>query len=206
MGRQRLVLWAGLDRTRWEAAHLEMTRHGVTATGTQMAVEPTPYHLDYRLEALDNFVTRLLDIRVRGAGWSRSLVLRHDGRGRWEWVSDALGDVSLEAAGGDPALAAELVDAVDCDLGFSPLTNLMPIRRHGLELHDGAVDIVVAWVSVPDLGIHAYAQRYESLSHSGEGSVVRFIDKGRSEGFVADLQLDADGVIEVYPELAERIS
>jgi hypothetical protein len=34
---------------------------------------------------------------------------------------------------------------------------------------------------------------------------VRFIDRGLSEGFTADLVLDADGLTELYPELAERV-
>lgn len=203
---ERLVIWSGLDGARWEGAHLEMTRNGVRASGTQIAVDPVPYHLDYRLQAPDNFVTRLLDVRVRGAGWSRSLVLRHDGRGQWDWEAEEEGEVKLDPPGGDSVLATELIDAVDCDLGLSPVTNLMPIRRHGLNLDDGAVDIVVAWVSVPDLRLYSYAQRYESIDRSGEGSLVRFIDRGLSEGFVADLQLDADGLIEVYPELAKRVS
>jgi hypothetical protein len=34
---------------------------------------------------------------------------------------------------------------------------------------------------------------------------VRFADRGLSQGFVADLRIDADGLIELYPELAERV-
>lgn len=184
---------------------MEMAQRGIMAVGTQIAIDPVPYHLSYRLEAADDFVTRVLDVDVRGAGWARSLALRHDGRGRWSWESDHEGNVGLDPPGGDPALARELIGAVDCDLGLSPLTNLMPIRRHGLHEGYGAADIVVAWVSVPDLKLYSYAQRYESISSRGEGSVVRFIDRGLADGFTADLQLDADGLIEVYPELAERV-
>ena len=202
---ERLVIWSGLDGARWEAAHLVLTHYGVTARGTQIAVDPIPYNLDYRLEAPDNFVTRLLDIRVRGAGWSRSLTLRHDGAGSWDWNSKEEGEVKLDPAGGDLALATELSDAVDCDLGLSPVTNLMPIRRHKLNVNDGAADIVVAWVSVPDLKLYVYAQRYESIHRRGERATVRFIDRGLSEGFVADLELDGDGLVEVYPELARRV-
>ena len=60
-------------------------------------------------------------------------------------------------------------------------------------------------MSVPDLKLYPYAQRYESIGRNPEGSVVRFIDRGRSEGFVVDHQLDADGLIKLYPDLAERV-
>jgi uncharacterized protein len=140
---ERLVIWSGLDGPRWEAAHLRMTCHGLTTSGTQIAIDPVPYHLDYRLEAPAIFVTTILDVRVRGDGWSRSPMLRHDGRGQWDWESVEAGEVYLDAAGGDSALATELVDAVDCDLGLSALTNLMPIRRHRLKVDEDATDMVV---------------------------------------------------------------
>lgn len=68
------------------------------------------------------------------------------------------------------------------------------------EAHD-AVDLVTAWVSLPDLRLHAYAQRYEPLG----ATRVRFVDRGLSPGFTAELELDADGLVVLYPELARRI-
>jgi hypothetical protein len=102
--------------------------------------------------------------------------------------------------------AATLGGALDCDLGFSPLTNLMPVRRHGLHEHDGAADFVMAWVSVPDLEVFASAQRYEHVRREGSKAVVRFVDRGRFAGFTADLELDADGLVLTYPDLARRVS
>jgi uncharacterized protein len=202
---ERLILWRGLDSLRWEVAHFNFNPQGVAARGTQAGSEPVPYRLDYELDARDDFVTRQLDVRAEGEGWSRRVVLQHDGKGAWTCDVEAGDQVELEAPGAERGVLEQLTDARDCDLGFSPVTNLMPIRRHRLNQEDGAADIVVAWVSVPDLKLHPYAQRYESIRRSAEGSVVRFIDLGLSEGFVADLRLDGDGVVEVYPELAERV-
>jgi hypothetical protein len=39
----------------------------------------------------------------------------------------------------------------------------------------------------------------------GEGFSVRFVDRGSVRGFVADLELDVDDLIQVYPELAQRV-
>lgn len=202
---ERLIIWSGIDSPRWEAALFKLTELGVTATGTQIGTEPLRYRMDYDLDARDGFITRRLDVRVEGEGWSRRLVLQHDGKGAWTYDVEASGQVDLDTPGAEEGVLEQLTDARDCDLGFSPVTNLMPIRRHRLNLDDGAADIVVAWVSVPDLKVYPYAQRYESIHRSPEGSLVRFIDRGLSEGFVADLRLDADGLIELYPELAERV-
>jgi uncharacterized protein len=201
----RLVVWSGLDAERWEVVELSLGDDGLAARGTQVGVEPLPYRLDYVLEAPDNFVTRLMDVRVRGDRWSRRLLLRHDGRGGWSQDVELDGTLELEPAGVGRGSMDELVEARDCDLGLSPLTNIMPVRRNSLTDASKGIDIVVAWISVPDLGLRPYRQRYEFVRRSGHGSIVRFIDLGLSEGFTADLMLDADGVVEVYPGLARRV-
>jgi hypothetical protein len=78
----------------------------------------------------------------------------------------------------------------------------MPVRRHDLHRSAGVVDLVVAWVSVPDLGFDASEQRYEHLRIEGSDSVVRF---STPSGFKSDLVLDPDGLVRVYPQLAERV-
>jgi hypothetical protein len=110
-----------------------------------------------------------------------------------------LNDGALRAAG--------LGGALDCDLGFSPLTNTMPVLRHGLHRQPGRVDLVMVWISVPDLGVHAFHQRYENLGGERGGAIVRYasVEEGR-ETFTADLELDHDGLVRHYPGLARRIT
>ena len=137
-------------------------------------VAERPYRLEYALETGDNYVTRALTIEVEGKGWSRSLHLTGE----------------------------DLVDgALDCDLGLSPLTNLMPIRRDALHAREGSTEITVAWVAVPELTVHAARQRY---THVRPGLVrFRSLD-GEFEGFEADLEVDDEGLIMHYPDLAQR--
>jgi hypothetical protein len=54
--------------------------------------------------------------------------------------------------------------------------------------------------------VHTYPQRYEHVRTTADGSVVRFIDQGPSAGFVADLVLDADGLVLEYPQIARRVT
>jgi uncharacterized protein len=200
---KRILVWEGLEGWRAEIAQVELTPGGIRASGTQLGVDPLPYRLDYRLEAPEEFVTRRLQVECAGEGWWRGLTLAHDGSGSWTCEAEAEGDVDLPAPGAD---AGALSGALDCDLGFSPLTNLMPIRRHRLHEDEGERDFLMAWVSVPDLAVHSSAQRYRHLRRGEDGATVRFVDKGLFEGFVADLELDSDGFVSVYPELARRVS
>jgi uncharacterized protein len=198
---ERFVLWRGLDGWRTEAAHVELAGDRVRASGTQLGVEPLPYRLDYELETFERFVTASLLVRASGEGWARSLELRHDGEGAWSCELKAEGEVELPPAGGE---MDALAGALDCDLAFSPLTNLMPVRRHALH-ERGERDFLMAWVSVPDLAVSPSPQRYEHVRTGPNGSVVRFVDRGLFAGFVSELELDADGLVVVYPELARRV-
>jgi hypothetical protein len=196
-----LLLWAGLGSWRAEVAEADLDGDRLAASGTQLGVDPLPYRLDYTLRTGPRFVTERLDVVSRGQGWRRHLDLRHDGAGTWTCTVDQDGADALPAAGGD---LAPVAGALDCDLGRSPLTNLMPVRRHELHRRPGDVDFLMAWVSVPDLGVHPAQQRYEYLRASPDGgAVVRYV--GAQRGFVGELILDARGFVLTYPDLAERI-
>lgn len=139
-------------------------------------------------------------MKVTGEGWSRRLELSHDGSGMWNAAADAAGEAALAPPGGNLDLVA---GALDCNLGLCPATNLMPVLRHGLHRNPGVRDFLMAWVSVPDLGVHPSQQRYEHIRRTSTGAVVRYI--GAHRGFVGDLELDSDGVIVFYPDLARRV-
>lgn len=198
----RLAIWQGTDAWRTEAATIDLSAPGMHAAGTQVAADPLPYRLDYRLAA-HGFVTQSMAVDVVGEGWWRTLVLTRDGEGDWAIETHGDGDPALPPAGGDPAA---LAGAIDCDLGLSPLTNLMPIRREGLGEGAGGGVHLMAFVSVPDLAVVPDRQRYEHVRRVGDGAVVRFTSlEGPFEGFSADLVLDADGLVLDYPGLARRI-
>jgi hypothetical protein len=171
------LTWNGTDEWRQELCEVVLKDDGLAATGAQLGATPKPYRAAYELEVRGNWVTRRLRVEVAGVG---TLELRHDGKGRWAGAPNA----------------AELEGALDCDLAFSPLTNVMPIRRHRLHERPGSVDFEMAWVSLPDLTVRRDRQRYEHL----EPGHVRY----SSGDFTADLELDGDGLVLTYPGLAQR--
>ena len=200
---RRLLLWSGTDEWRAECAAVDLGSNGITAAGTQLGAEPVPYRADYELDAANGFVTRSLLVEVTGEGWARRIHLERDDGGTWSCDTDASGDVERPPPGGD---AAMLEGALDCDLGLSPLTNFMPVRRHGLHAGAEGRDFLMAWVSVPDLALFASRQRYEHVRSDANGAVVRYVDLGAHEGFTAELELDRDGLVVHYPGLARRVA
>lgn len=199
---ERTIVWEGTDVWRAEVAVVDVGVDRVRARGTQLGVDPLPYRLEYELDTTAGWETHRLQVRSSGAGWSREIDLRHDGAGRWRCVASGTGDVpGLPEPGGD---MDALRGAIDCDLGASPLTNLMPVRRHALHVHEGEHDLLMAWIDPPSLAVTPSRQRYEHVRRDEDGSVVRYV--GERGAFTAELELDQDGVVRSYPGLARRVS
>ncbi|MFJ2032102.1 putative glycolipid-binding domain-containing protein [Streptosporangium sp. NPDC087985] len=167
----------------------------LTAVGVAIGTDPVPYRLAYTLRTLPGYMTEMLSVRAHGPGWSRALDLRRSARGTWSCETKEEGDLDGPPPGGDMRV---LNDALDCDLGLSPLTKTMPVLRHGLNTCEGRMDFVMAWVGVPHLQVIHHPQRY---THLGPNAV-----RYESEGFSADLAFDHDGIVTDYPGLAKLLT
>lgn len=200
MARRRTLFWRGLDGFRADVAEVMLEDDRLTASGTQIGADPLPYRLDYQLRTGPEFVTAVLTVTCSGEGWQRNLELLRGPDGRWTCWSRYTGSADLPAPGGDTVSFSE---ALDCDLGRCPLTNTMPVLRHGL-MEGGKRDFVMAWVSVPDLGVRRSEQRYEHVRRGPQGAVVRYV--GRHRGFEGELRFDEEGLVVHYPALAERLA
>jgi len=197
----RVVVWSGLDAWRCELAEVELEADGLRARGVQIGIDPLPYRVDYRLDASGaGFTTRSLRVEAAGEGWARRLRLERDEVGEWTIEVGGEGEAELAAPGGD---VDPLAGALDCDLAFSPLTNAMPVARHRLGESEGGGTFLMAWVAVPDLTVTPSRQHYTHVRAGAEGSIVRY--QSESRDFVADLELDPEGLVRVYPQLARRV-
>jgi uncharacterized protein len=201
---RRLVAWTKSDPVGAEVAVVNLEPDQLSAVGTAIGSDPEPYRLDYVLSTGANFVTRLVQVTATGEGWSRSLELRHDGRGNWSAETSQTGTAPLPEPGGD---VTQFGDALDADLGLSPLFNSMPILRHRLtEAGSWADDFLMVWISVPDLQLHLSPQRYTHVCDAGETpAVVLFESVGEGDDFRAEVQVDRDGLVVDYPQMATRI-
>jgi hypothetical protein len=80
------------------------------------------------------------------------------------------------------------------DLGFSPSTNLLPIRRLGLVVGQEAA-VRAAWLGFPGLGLEPFEHRYR---RTGARSYRYESASGR---FVAELEANAVGFVTDYSGL-----
>jgi hypothetical protein len=181
---ERLVIWRGLDEWRAEASWVRIEGGRLSAHGIQLGAEP--YRLDYNLRTGPDFVTETLELSILRSGSLRRLLLERKPDGAWTADDEPLPDVE---------------GALDCDLGLCPLTNAMPVLRERL-LEPGAepCELAMAWVAVPELTVRRSRQRYEPIDERH----VRFVDL--DDPFTAELELDEDGLVVRYPELAQRVS
>jgi uncharacterized protein len=174
---RRFLAWRGLDEWRAEGCRIERDSDGLRAVGVQLG---SSYQLDYGLETGPELYTRRFVVTVKDAEGERGILLeRSEEDGAW-------------TANGEPLPHVE--GALDVDLALSPLTNYMPAARLG----DEPRDHVMAWVDVPSLDVTRSRQRYEPIGPRS----VRFV--GLDDGFTAELDLDSDGFVLHYPELAAR--
>lgn len=179
MPTSRVITWKVSESQGIETAWIELGGDALRGHGRAVGTTPQPYWISYELDTADGFVTRRLQVTAESADGTRTLDLRHDGAGRWTANGERVPDV---------------YGALDCDLGLCPLTNTMPVLRHGLHLAPGEREFLMAWVSVPDLTVLPSQQTY---THLGQGR-IRFV----SGDFRSDIEFDDDGVVVDYPGLA----
>jgi hypothetical protein len=198
----RRVEWQGVDDPRRrDAALVELGEDALRAAGGSVT---DGWVSTWSLATTSGWVTRELRVTTAGPGWRRELVLRRAADGAWAVEAQAAGRVDLPEPG--IADAAELTAALDCDLGLCPLTNTMPILRLGLLAAPVAeAELVMAWVDMPSLAVHASRQRYGSAEASLRvGREVDYASGDRS--FRARLSVEPDGLVLDYPQLARRVT
>lgn len=182
MPASRVITWDVTASQGYETAWVELGDGALRARGRAVGTVPEPYWITYGLETTDRYVTRRLTVTAEDAAGTRTLDLRHDGRGGWTAGDEPLPDVD---------------GALDCDLGLCPLTNTMPVLRHALHRAPREREFLMAWVSVPDLAVQPSRQTYTYLGPGRAGF--------GSGDFRSELEIDEDGLVRDYPRLAREL-
>jgi hypothetical protein len=137
--------WRRTDVPGREAARIQATSSGWRLTGQLDAEEAgTSARLEYSISCDDRW--RTLAAVIMGEVNERPVqfAISADGQGNWK-VNGAP----------QPALGG----ALDIDLGFTPATNLLPIRRLNLRVGETA-SVRTAWLRFPELRLEALEQAY----------------------------------------------
>ncbi|KAB0678122.1 putative glycolipid-binding domain-containing protein [Aureimonas leprariae] len=143
----------------------------------------SPYGASYRIRCDAGW--RVAGFEV-GDATGRRLAMTSPEPGRWQ---DAEGRARAEFDG-----------CIDIDLSATPFTNTLPIRRLELTEAQGAIELAMLYVPFDTLEPIRDAQRYSAIE---DGRLCRYEASDRS--FVAELPLDADGLVTDYPTLFRRL-
>lgn len=165
----RVVFWIRLDRPGNDACRFAETGKSLLIEGSATGVDGSP--LNYRVRARADGVTR----RAR-VGTLPRLVVRREKGGVW-----FLNDAEVPAVKG----------AKDFDLGLTPATNTLTIRRLALGVGDQA-ETLAAWLDPEDWTLKPLRQTYKRV---GETSY----DYRSDTGYSAQLETDDFGIVQTYP-------
>ena len=196
-----------MERTyKWEHVKTPLIRNeaavhflgaGLTASGVQYG---DGYEATWELRAAENWVTERVSVNVEGDGWGRSLELFRSEQGVWSAETNEEGAQPENLPSPGIVQSADLKAALDCDLGLCPLTNTMPIRRLTLlETQVPKTQLIMAWIDIPSLQVIASDQYYSSV----DAETVRY--ESGTRGVDVELEVDGDGVVVHYPDLARRV-
>ena len=176
--------WRRLDVRGREEARADRTATGWRLTG-ELDVEEAGVaaRLRYTIDCDPEWRTRSAAIEGEAGGAPIRFALAADGAGNWTH---------------DGTPVPELGGALDVDLGFTPATNTLPIRRLALAVGESA-PVRSAWLRFPELRLEALEQTYTRETEQS----FRYRALVDGEPFIARLDADAFGRVLRYEGLWE---
>jgi hypothetical protein len=172
----RRISWRRSDEIRAdEHCTFSVRDAGASLVGTVLGADGgTPTRIEYRVLTDGAGATSAVHVRDLRGFAQRTLALARDPKGNW--TVDGAPDRLLKGC-------------LDVDLGCSPATNTLPVRR----LHLGvgrSKTIQAALVRYPELVVEKVPQTYTRLDE--------YTYRYASGTFEADLVVDEDGVVAQY--------
>jgi hypothetical protein len=175
-----VIVWRRLDLPGHEIGRLKRRDDGWELSGTAIfGHDGQPCKLDYAVICDSGW--RTVSARLGGVIGDREIDLRVSVDRDRNW-----------SLNGETCPA--VVGCVDIDLGFSPSTNLLPIRRLALAVGQEA-EVRAAWLPFPSLRFELLPQIYRRVGPQ----TYRYESRGGA--FVRLLEVNAAGFVTNYPDL-----
>jgi uncharacterized protein len=160
-----------------ELCTLTLRDNGYSMVGTVLGADAgAPLRVEYQVLVDRAGLTTAAHVRELRGFTTRTLAIERSAKGAWTV---------------DGAAARALKGCTDIDLGISPSTNTLPIRRLNLAI-GAAQTIQAAWVRFPELVVVKTPQTYSRLDE--------FTYRYASGTFEAELTVDDDGLVTTYAE------
>ena len=186
---ERDITWKTWDDNGLEQLHLSQSNTAITAQSLITGIEDNhPFTLHYTIDCDLQWHVQAVSLRTLFGNNQRTLDLQAYDGGHWSTGS------------GDPL--PSLDGCIDIDISATPFTNTLPIRRLGLKPGQSA-EILVVYISVPDLQFQPAQQRYTCLESGSNGGLYRY--ESLASGYTAELEVDGEGIVVDYPDLFRRV-
>ncbi len=181
----RTVLWRNEAFHMYEFCALKDTGQTLQFEGVVVTVEEEkPVRIAYLLIGDRQGLTQSVEVNVVGGQRDRHLQLIADERRSWFWNGREL---------------PECQGFADVDLGFSPATNTLPIRRLNLQSGESQ-NLTVTWVRFPQFDVVPFPQRYTRLDGN------RYLYESLIGDFKAELTVDDLGIVIRYGQYWEAVA
>jgi hypothetical protein len=174
------ILWHRLDKPGHDAATIERIADGWRVSGVAVVAESAlPCRVDYDVACDSRWVTR--SCSLRGYVGAKPVALDVLRSGSDTWTVDGVD-------------APDLQECTDIDLGFTPATNVLPIRRLNLRIGQRAL-VRAAWIRFPEFTAEVLDQVYTRQAAD------RYLYESDNGGFRRELGVDQFGCVVDYPGL-----
>jgi hypothetical protein len=174
------ILWQRLDVPGHEIATITPHADGWLLNGVAVFVETgNPCRIEYDIRCDAQWTTR--ECLLRGSIGARRVQLEIERNGAAGWSIEGIEIPGVRGCD-------------DIDLGFSPVTNLLPIRRLALPIGGHAL-VRAAWIRFPELTVEVLEQTYARVASN------RYHYESAGGSFRRDLVVDAFGCVVEYPGL-----
>ena len=169
----------GLERFEFARTGDEWILRGTILTLAHDAAAEARYEI-----ACDTlFQTRRVNIYLRDSSSERSLKIDAQ---NGHWFENGRENQTVKGA-------------VDIDLGWSPSTNTLPIRRLKLKIGEASGGFIAAWVRFPELTLQPLQQEYTRVAHR------QYRYSSRGGAFEANLLVDDNDLVLDYEGFWQRV-
>lgn len=171
------MVWRNTQTLGTDFCTLHTHPSGYDLLGTVIAALDTrPYLVRYEVRCDKVGRTKEVEVSTQSGERKQHLHLEVDDEQRWWRNGQEVGTFR---------------DLVDVDLGVTPATNTLPIRRLGLGSGESR-EVTAVWVKFPELTLERLPQCYTRLSERH----YRY----ESEDFIAEIETDEVGLIKHYSD------
>ena len=172
------VAWAPASGIGYDECSLVSSRAGWRLEGALWRqIDLERLALRYRVLCDTRWATRAVHLEQEWHGEAYSLQLTSDNFQHW-WMA---GEVR-----------SDLTGCYDVDIGLSPSTNVLPIRRLDLSLGEER-DIDVVWIHLPDREVARARQSYRRVA------LDSYEFRSHDSGWRSVIQVRGDGMVIDYP-------